>query len=61
VGSKVRSFTLPADAQAVAPYPIAAVRGSRHLTVARQFVEFVLTARAQRLLAQAGFGSPPGS
>jgi molybdate transport system substrate-binding protein len=60
-GSKVKSFTLPTDAQAVATYPIAMVRASKHATVARRFVDFVLTGPAQRLLEQAGFGPPPGS
>jgi molybdate transport system substrate-binding protein len=60
-GSKVKAFTLPADAQAVATYPIAVVKASKHPTVARQFVDFVLTAPAQQLLGQAGFGPPPGA
>jgi molybdate transport system substrate-binding protein len=59
--TRVKVFTLPADAQAVATYPIAVVKGSKRLTAARQFVDYVLSAPAQQLLGQAGFGPPPGS
>jgi molybdate transport system substrate-binding protein len=60
-GSQVKTITLPADAQAVAKYPIAAVKASRNATLAQQFADFVLTAPAQALLKTAGFGSPPAS
>jgi len=58
-GPKVQSIPLPSEAQAVVIYPIAAVRASKNATKARQLVEFVLTAPAQQLLEQAGFGPPP--
>jgi molybdate transport system substrate-binding protein len=60
-GSQVNTIPLPSDAQAVAKYPIAVVTASKGKTVAEQFVDFVLTAPAQDLLKQAGFGPPPGS
>jgi len=60
-GSQVNTITLPADAQAVAKYPIAVVAASKSATVAQQFVDFMLSAPAQELLKQAGFGSPPAS
>lgn len=60
-GSKVNHITLPADAQAVAKYPIAVVKASKNATVARQFVDFVLTAPPQAMLEAAGFGPPPAS
>ena len=58
-GSKVQSIPLPSEAQAVAIYPIAVVGASKNATVARQLVDFVLSAPAQQLLEQAGFGPPP--
>jgi molybdate transport system substrate-binding protein len=59
--SRVRTIALPAAAQAVARYPIAAVSASEHAAVARQFVDFVLTPAAQRLLRKAGFGPAPSA
>jgi molybdate transport system substrate-binding protein len=58
-GSQVNTITLPADAQAVATYPIAAVTASKNLTIAEQFADFILTSSAQSLLERAGFGAPP--
>jgi molybdate transport system substrate-binding protein len=60
-GSKVTSIALPDDAQAVANYPIAVVKSSKNATVARKFVDFVLTAPPQAMLEAAGFGPPPAS
>jgi molybdate transport system substrate-binding protein len=60
-GSQVNTITLPADAQAVAKYPIATVKASKNLTLAGQLADFILTPPAQALLVRAGFGSPPGS
>ena len=60
-GSKVKAFALPASAQAVASYPIAAVSASTHKTVAQEFAAFVLTPPAQLLLKEAGFGPPPAA
>ena len=39
-------------------YPIAAMNGSRHPDVAQAFVNFVLSARGQTVLATYGFGTP---
>jgi molybdate transport system substrate-binding protein len=39
-------------------YPIAVMRASRHPDVAHAFVEFVLSARGQAVLARYGFGAP---
>jgi molybdate transport system substrate-binding protein len=58
-GSQVTTIVPPADAQAVASYPIAAVRTSAHEATARQFVEFVLSPSGQAILRAAGFGPPP--
>jgi molybdate transport system substrate-binding protein len=57
-GDAVRALQLPAQAQAIAVYPIAVVRASPHRELGRQFVRFVLESVGQRLLAEAGFGPP---
>jgi molybdate transport system substrate-binding protein len=58
-GSQVRTIELPAEAQAVATYPIAVVTSSKATADARRFVDFVMSERAQAILKQAGFGPPP--
>jgi molybdate transport system substrate-binding protein len=58
-GAQVTSVELPAEAQAVATYPIATVDASKHGAEAQTFVDFVLEPRAQAMLAAAGFGPPP--
>ena len=59
-GSAVTAFGLPPAAQAVATYPIAVVKSSKHAADAQAFVAFVLGATGQGLLADAGFGPPEG-
>jgi molybdate transport system substrate-binding protein len=54
----VDGITFPGAADAVNTYPIAALADSDHAGLARQFVEFVLGERAQRVLADAGFAKP---
>jgi molybdate transport system substrate-binding protein len=58
-GADVNFIELPAEADAVDDYPIAVVKKSKNRVVAQQFVDFVLTAPAQTLLQDAGFGPPP--
>jgi molybdate transport system substrate-binding protein len=60
-GSMVSTIKLPADAQAVAKYPIAVVSASRRTSVAQRFMDFVQTDAAQSLLVKAGFGPAPSS
>lgn len=58
VGDSIRPIELPAEAQAVATYPIAVIGSSAHGPTARQFQGFVLGPMGQRVLADAGFGPP---
>jgi molybdate transport system substrate-binding protein len=60
-GSDVNTITLPDEAQAVAQYPIAVVSASEHADQAQAFVDYVLSAPAQDLLQEAGFGPPPAT
>lgn len=55
-GTTVLSIELPEEAQAVAQYPIAVVKGTAHPGEARVFVEHVLGPSGQHILSQAGFG-----
>jgi molybdate transport system substrate-binding protein len=58
VGNAVRAVELPAEAQAIASYPIAVVRLRPHLELARHFERFVRSGVGQRILTEAGFGPP---
>jgi molybdate transport system substrate-binding protein len=60
-GANVNVIELPAEAQAYAKFPIAVLKTSKNAAVARQFVDFVLTAPPQALLKEAGFDPPPAS
>ncbi len=55
----VRVFELPAEANVLARYPIAVVRGSRHANAARAFVDLVRSAEGQALLCAHGFLPAP--
>jgi molybdate transport system substrate-binding protein len=57
----VSTIPLPDSAQAVATYPIAAIRANGEADLARQFVAFALGPEGQRLLRAAGFEPPPSS
>ena len=55
-GAAVRRIELPASAQVVATYPIAAIKASRNADLAEEFVRFVLSSAGQAILRRAGFG-----
>lgn len=57
-GADVRPIELPGEALAVAHYPIAVVEATSHREDAERFVEFVLSAKGQLILGEAGFGPP---
>jgi molybdate transport system substrate-binding protein len=60
-GTDVSTISLPSHAQAVAKYPIAVVSAGKSPTQSQEFMDFVLSAPAQTLLEQAGFGTAPAS
>ena len=55
---RVLQLLLPADAQAVATYPIAVVKESTKAAAARQFLDFVVGPTGQSILRAAGFEPP---
>jgi molybdate transport system substrate-binding protein len=54
----VAAIDLPASGGNSTTYPVAALDGSGEPTLARQFVELVLSARGRRVLTDAGFDEP---
>lgn len=57
-GDRVDTVTIPADADAIAEYPVAVLAGSENKAVARSFVEAVASAEGQKTLASYGFLPP---
>jgi molybdate transport system substrate-binding protein len=53
--------TIPADVNVLAEYPIAVVAGAAHPTLAKAWLDQVLSEGGQRVLAGAGFLPPAGS
>jgi len=50
--------TIPASQNASTMYPIAAVSGSKEMSVAQAFVAYVLSPEGQAVLSAAGFEKP---
>ncbi|MGH2473098.1 MAG: molybdate ABC transporter substrate-binding protein [Candidatus Limnocylindria bacterium] len=57
-GSRVSGVEIPEQQQVVARYPIAVVTGTRNYTLARAFVDYLVSDEGQRLLARFGFSRP---
>jgi molybdate transport system substrate-binding protein len=57
-GSKLKGITIPANENASTLYPIAAIKSSKHLSIAKEFVDYVLSPAGQQVLSAAGFQKP---
>ncbi|HUF97369.1 MAG TPA: molybdate ABC transporter substrate-binding protein [Ilumatobacter sp.] len=57
-GDAAQGVAIPADANVIAEYPIAAVADAANLVGAQAFVDFVLAAESQSILAAHGFRTP---
>jgi molybdate transport system substrate-binding protein len=57
-GAKVKGIVIPANDNASTLYPIAAITKSTNLSIAQQFVAYVLSPAGQQVLAAAGFEKP---
>ncbi|WP_329029408.1 MULTISPECIES: molybdate ABC transporter substrate-binding protein [unclassified Streptomyces] len=55
---KVDSVDIPDEQNAVASYPAAALKGSKHSAAAEAFVKWLSSPEAQKFLADAGFQQP---
>ena len=60
-GDKLKSFQLPASAQATATYPIGIVTGSKNAKAAQQWIDLVMSPQGQQVLVSDGFGPAPSS
>ena len=57
-GTKVKGIEIPADQNASTVYPIAALSEPPNAAGAAAFVDYVLSADGEQVLAQAGFAAP---
>jgi molybdate transport system substrate-binding protein len=57
-GSKLKGIPIPADENASTLYPIATINGSKHESIAKEFVDYVLSPAGQKVLTAAGFEKP---
>jgi molybdate transport system substrate-binding protein len=57
-GSSVRTFTISSSPATTTRYFVAAVRDAADPALARDWVDLVMSKRGQRVLRDAGFGSP---
>lgn len=60
-GDKLKTFQLPASAQATATYPIGIVTGSKNAKAAQQWIDLVMSPQGQQVLVGDGFGPAPSS
>jgi len=60
-GDKLKSFKLPASAQATATYPIGIVTDSKNAKAAQQWIDLVMSPQGQQVLVSDGFGPAPSS
>ncbi len=58
--SQLGQIAIPTNLQTVAVYPIAPLKASKNAAIAEQFVDFVLSADGQAVLARYGFMPPNG-
>ena len=57
-GDKVAGVTFPESTKVVNTYPVAALKDSKNLSLAKEFAAFVTGAEGQAILAAAGFAKP---
>lgn len=57
-GNKLKGIPIPADDNASTLYPIATINGSKHESIAKEFVDYVLSPAGQKVLTAAGFEKP---
>jgi len=57
-GSKLKGIAIPADENASTLYPIATITSSKHASIAKEFVDYVLSPAGQQVLTAAGFQKP---
>jgi molybdate transport system substrate-binding protein len=61
IAGQVQQITIPDEQNVLATYPIAPLADAPNPELAQRFIEFVLSAEGQRILAKWGFGPPPAN
>lgn len=59
IAEQVQRIAIPDDQNVIAAYPIAPLVDAPYPELAQRFIEFVLSAEGQEILASWGFGPPP--
>src|SRR5262249_5962752 len=59
-GATVAGVDIPADQNVIAAYPMVRVKGTRNPTTATAFIDWVVGAMGQKVLAEYGFTEPSG-
>jgi molybdate transport system substrate-binding protein len=57
-GTKLKGITIPANVNASTLYPIATIKSSKHASIAKEFVDYVLSPAGQQVLTAGGFQKP---
>ena len=57
-GDEAEAVAIPKDINVVAEYPIASVKTSKNMPTDAAFIDFVLSAPGQSILAKYGFMTP---
>lgn len=61
IAAQVQQITIPDAQNALATYPIAPLADAPNPELAQRFIDFVLSADGQAILARWGFGPPPAN
>jgi molybdate transport system substrate-binding protein len=59
IADQVLQIEIPDEQNVIATYPIAVIKDSPNAEIAQEFVDFVLSAEGQAILAKWGFGPKP--
>jgi molybdate transport system substrate-binding protein len=61
MANRVKQITIPDAQNVIATYPIAPLADAPNPELAQSFIDFVLSAEGQAILARWGFGAPPAN
>jgi molybdate transport system substrate-binding protein len=59
IAGQVQQIAIPDEQNVIATYPIAPLADAVYPELAQSFIDFVLSAEGQSILAKWGFGPPP--
>lgn len=61
IADRVQQIAIPDEQNVIATYPVAPLADAPNPELARSFIDFVLSAEGQSVLARWGFGPPPAN